>query len=168
MMGKMRFDKRFKPNALKYIFQCLLATGVILFALLAFDILKTTAIIATVGSSAFIVFAMPNAKTAKTRNLLGGYAVGMGAGIPLDLVARHLIAAGWTSKPTEVVFASISVGVAIFLMVILDVEHPPSAGAAMGFVINEWDGRTVVFILLTLLIFVLAKRFLKNYLIDLC
>lgn len=156
-MDKMRFDERFKSNASKYIFQCLLATGVILFALLVFDILKTTAIIAAVGSSAFIVFATPNAKAAKTRNLLGGYAVGMGVGIPLDLVARHLIATGWVSKPTEVVFASIAVGLAIFLMVILNVEHPPSAGVAMGFVINEWDERTVVFILLTLLIFVLAK-----------
>ncbi|HCZ06320.1 MAG: hypothetical protein PWP37_747 [Thermotogota bacterium] len=166
-MNRPLIDRRFRPNLAKYVFQCLLATGVILFALIAFDILKTTAIIATVGSSAFIVFTMPGAKTARTRNILGGYAVGMGTGISLDLLARYLIAYGWDLRPTEIVFASVAVGLAIFLMVVFDVEHPPSAGAAMGFVINEWDARTVIFILLTLLIFVLTKRFLRNYLIDL-
>ena len=38
-------------------------------------------------------------------------------------------------------------GLAFFLMVLTDTEHPPAAALALGYVLNEWQLDTVVVVL---------------------
>ncbi len=66
------FDKSFVRKPRNYIIQSLLAliaVGIILYFV---EILTHAAIIAALGASTFIVFAMPNSVTAQPRRLIGG------------------------------------------------------------------------------------------------
>ena len=89
-------DSKFRPNAVRYVFQCCLATATILLALLFLDVREHTALVATLGATAFVVFTMPKSYPSRPRPLIGGYVV------------------------------SVAVGAATFLMVITDTEHPPA------------------------------------------
>ena len=94
-----------------------------------------------IGATAFIVFAMPKSVSAQTRNVIGGHIVGLAAG--------HLSLA--IPLPFSIECA-LAVAIAIFLMVALDVEHPPAAGTALAVVINEVSRDTFIAILASALI----------------
>ena len=77
-----------------YVFQSLFATLVIFAVLLGLRF-QEVVIIASIGSTAFIVFAMPNSVAAKPVNIIGGQLVGFACGylcglIPLRRHKLHL------------------------------------------------------------------------------
>ena len=75
------FDKKVKENLPNYIIQSALATIAMIVVLLVLNITTQQAIIiAAIGSSAFIVFAMPHQVTATPRRLIGGHMVGVVVG----------------------------------------------------------------------------------------
>jgi CBS-domain-containing membrane protein len=162
-------DKKFRGNAGRYFFQCGLATVTILIILALLSVKKNTAIIASLGATAFLVFGMPNSRSASTRRLLGGYAVGMIVGCLFSFVATGLYAGRflWIEDFSYVVFAAFAVGGAILLMVITNTEHPPAAGIALGFVLNDWNYRTIIIIASAILMMAIAKRLLKSRMTDL-
>ena len=162
-------DERFKQNPGRYVAQCALATATIMAILFALDVERSTAVIASLGATAFIVFAMPSAKSSTMRRLLGGYAVGMTIGALFGFfssfrLAERLLEIGDFS---HIVFGSIAVGLAILIMAITNTEHPPAAGIALGLVINESSGLTLFVIGAAVLIMALVKRLLRNWLRDL-
>jgi len=77
----MLFDKKFRKNVHRYLFQCFLATLTILVVLFFLDILTETAIIAALGASVFVVLAIPNSYPSDARRLIGGYIIGIIVGI---------------------------------------------------------------------------------------
>ena len=85
----------------------------------------------------------------RSRFLIGGYLVGIAAGLlcyylsSLALLTRISI----VHEYSLVVFGSLSVGLAIFAMVITDTEHPPAAGLALGLILNEWSYITIVLVI---------------------
>jgi len=159
------FDKNALTDIRPYLFQSLLATFTILLILLFLDVLSHTAIIATLGSTAFLVFTRPRAYAARLRPLLGGYLIGICVGVLcyfLSLLPLPI------SRSTEyIIFAAIAVGAAIFLMVLTDTEHPPAAGMALGLVMNPWDADTLLFILSAILVMAALRRLLQPIMIDL-
>jgi len=66
-----------------------------------------------------------------------------------------------------IVFSALAVGGAIFLMVVTDTEHPPAAGMSLGLVLNQWDHRTLLFILLAVLVMAALRKILQPYMVDL-
>jgi len=68
-----------------YVFQRLFATFAIFIVLLYLG-LQEAVIIASIGASAFIVFAMPKNIIAKTRNVVGGHIVGLVSGALCALI----------------------------------------------------------------------------------
>jgi CBS-domain-containing membrane protein len=74
------FDKKFRMNTLKYIFQCFLATLTILAILIFLDLLTEAALITALAASAFIIFTMPTQYSSDPRRLIGGYIVGLVVG----------------------------------------------------------------------------------------
>lgn len=78
------------------------------------------------AATAFIVFAMPTSVAAQTRNVIGGHLIGIITGTVFY----------YTHLPYYIEYPLV-VGVAFFLMVALDFEHPPAAGTALAVVINE-------------------------------
>jgi CBS-domain-containing membrane protein len=109
------------------------------------------------GATSFIAFAMPKAVSAKTRNILGGHLVGLASGAVFY----------FTNLPYFVEYPC-AVGIAIFLMVALDVEHPPAAGTALAVVINELSPiDAFVIIMIGSLILSQCRYYLRHYLKDL-
>jgi CBS-domain-containing membrane protein len=162
-------DKSFKKAPKNYIRQSLLAALVVAIILLFFRMLGGFVIIAALGASTFIVFAMPDSITAEPRRLIGGHTVGLlsGAlGYLVFLSGRF----GQLTTNYEFIFilaGALSVGLAIFLMTITDTEHPPAATTALGIIANGWSYKVAIFVLLSALCLALARRLLRPHLKDL-
>ena len=115
-----------------YVFQSLLATLSIFVVLLILQ-LATPVIVAALGATAFVVFAMPKNIMAQPRNVIGGHFVGVISGGVCALLFIY-----FGDNPggiIHIIFASISIGVAIFIMVVTDTEHPPGCSTALGLVV---------------------------------
>ncbi len=152
-----------------YIYQSALATLAILLILLFLDVLAHTAIIATLGSSVFLVFTRPRAYASRLRPLLGGYLVGTTVGMffyYLSLLPA-LVSLPVSASTVSVIFSAMAVGGAIFLMVITNTEHAPAAGMALGLLMNHWDYKTILFIFSAVGVLAVLRQILRPYMIDL-
>lgn len=162
------FDEKIKNNIGRYIFQCLLATVTILIILLFLNIFTHTTIIASLGATTFIVFAMPNNPTAKPRNLIGGYLTGIVIGSLSSLLVNSvLLKLIINSYIIYTFFGAVAVGLTILVMVIIDTEHPPAVGLALGLVLSSWNMKIIIILLLAVIFLSIAKYLLRNVLINL-
>ena len=84
--GKTNSIHEFREHWKNYVFQSLFATLVIFLILLSLSLQEDAVIIASLGATTFIVFAMPEQVTAKSRNIIGGYIVGFLCGLICSLV----------------------------------------------------------------------------------
>lgn len=166
----MKFlDEEFRARKKRYVLQCGLAACVVFVVLFVLDAVSQTTIIASLGASSFIAFAMPRSQISRPRFLIGGYLVGTIVGcacsyLPsVPLLTQLPLASAWLNQ----VSAAISVGLAIFLMVVINVEHPPAAGLALGFVLNEWNFWTVIVVVSGIALLSILKTVLKPVLMDL-
>ncbi|MHC4122671.1 MAG: HPP family protein, partial [Planctomycetota bacterium] len=125
MEEQITIKSKFKKLWKYYILQSLLATAVLFILVLVLGRYKLI-VISSMAASTFIVFAMPKAVSAKTKNVIGGHLVGLASGSIFYI----------TTLPYFAEYP-LAVGLAILLMVALDVEHPPAAGTALAVVINE-------------------------------
>lgn len=123
----MIIDEKFRANWKHYSFQSFLAT-LVLFIILIVLKLQNAVVTASIGATAFIVFAMPDSITASPRNIIGGHALGFFFGAACALIPQSL----WIHSA---LVYSLAVGLSIFAMVLLDMEHPPAAGTALGMAI---------------------------------
>ena len=162
-------DKKFKHNVAGYILQCGLATLTILIVLVLLDVLTQTAIIAALGASSFIAFTMPTYDVSKPRFLIGGYLVGTSVGCFCHLLSLSPLMVSMFVSPriSSIILGALSVGMAIFLMVITDTEHPPAASVALGLVLNKWDYLTIVSVLCGIILISILKWLLKPVLRNL-
>jgi CBS-domain-containing membrane protein len=87
------------------------------------------------------------------RRLIGGYAVGLIVGFIFYIISASELGRNSIGNTTTsfILFGSIAVGVAIFIMSVTNTEHPPSAGIALGLVIYKWDYVTIIFISIAIL-----------------
>jgi len=163
------FDKKFRKNTLKYVFQCFLATLTMLAVLIFLDVLNEAALITALGASAFIVFTMPTQYSSDPRRIIGGYIVGLAVGLLFYFISISEIVTDLIGNHTTslIVFGSIAVGFSIFIMAVTNTEHAPAAGIALGLVISNWDYLTIIFIILAVFWFVGIQILLKKYLMDL-
>lgn len=155
----MKFDTtirgKFKQLWKHYLVQSFLAAVVLLLLVLVLGAGRMV-VISAMGATAFIVFATPKDYAAQTRNVVGGHLVGLAIGYIFCL----------TSLPPFIEYPLV-VGIAVFVMVALDVEHPPAAGTALAVVINEVSPGVFVTIMISALVLSQCRYFLRNYLKDL-
>ncbi len=164
------FDEKFKKHKARYFFQCALATISAMIALVVLDGIANAAVIGALGASAFVIFTMPHRHVSEARYLVGGYLVGIATGTLCYWAGWLLIqSSGLAIDESTVIFffASLAVGLAIFLMVITNTEHPPAAGLAMGLALNEWNLQAVLVVLVGIAYLTGMKRWLKPFMIDL-
>ena len=162
-------DKSFKRAPKSFIIQSLLAVVAVAIILYFVEVLTHAAIVAALGASAFIVFAMPHSITAQPRKLIGGHVVGLLAGtfcyyVFLTGPLGKLIT-GW--EFTTLFIYALAVGLSIFLMAITNTEHPPAAGTALGIVAHVWSYQVVIFVLLSVIGLAIVRALLGSYLRDL-
>ena len=152
-------DEEFTSHWKSYVFQCLLATLTIFVALLLFSV-QHPVIIASIGATAFIVFAMPKSVTAEARHVVGGHLVGLGCGSLCALLPQY-------SASHPAIAYSLAVGLSIFIMVIADIEHPPAAGTALGVAIEGSSTSLTIAFITSVIVLSLVHHFLKPFLRDL-
>jgi CBS-domain-containing membrane protein len=138
-----------------YFLQSILATA--LFSILVIVLgREKMVLISTMGATTFIVFAMPNTIPAKRRNVVGGHLIGLASGAIFYFITLPY----FLGYP-------LAVGVAIFFMVALDVEHPPAAGTALAVVINEVSCDAFVTIMLSAVILSQFRHYLRMHIKNL-
>jgi len=142
-----------------YLFQSLLATFTT-FTVLMFLSMEHAVIIASIGATAFIVFAIPKDVTAKPRNVIGGHLVGLFSGSLCALIPH-------SSFLYSTIIYALAVGLSIFIMVVTDTEHPPASGTALGVAITGSTLNATVAVVTSAVVLSLAHHFLSPFLKDL-
>jgi len=160
------FDVKFTRRKLRYVLQSLLAAAAVLLVLLVLDAISNAAIIAALGASSFILFTMPHAQVARVRFVVGGYVVGAAVGTLCYWLGQTPWAAA-LGEPPYVAFGALAVGLAIFLMVLTNTEHPPAASLALGLVLGQWSLLTVGVVLVGIVGLSALKKLLQPMLINL-
>jgi len=162
-------DKSFVRAPRNYIIQSLLAIITVAIILYFIEVLTHAVIVAALGASTFIVFAMPHSITAQPRRLIGGHIAGLICGTlcyyifltgPLGELAIKWEFISWFA-------CALSVGLSIFLMTITNTEHPPAAATALSVVIYGWSYQLVIFVLAGAISLAVARRLLRFCLRDL-
>jgi CBS domain-containing membrane protein len=147
-----------------YVFQSLLAT-VSLFCVLIFLEQGEQVIVASLGATAFVVFALPNKFTAYPRNVIGGHIVGLVCGF-LGYWLLHLL-----PNPDQFIAEAgvhaVAVGLAMFIMVATDTEHPPAAGTALGAAMAGPGERLIISVLFFSIVFSVIRLLAGKHLRDL-
>lgn len=154
-----KIDKEFRQHWKNYVLQSILAT-VSIFIVLYFLSLQHAVIIASIGATAFIIFAMPDSITAQPRNVIGGQLVGLFFGFLFSLFPQSVLI-------YSIIVYSLAVGASIFTMVVIDTEHPPAAGTALGVAITGISLDVFMAVSLSVILLSLIHVFFKPYIRDL-
>ncbi|MHC4855442.1 MAG: HPP family protein [Planctomycetota bacterium] len=168
MARKFRDEIReVKAHWKNYVFQSLLAT-VSLFCVLIF--LEHAeegkeVVVASLGATAFVVFALPNNLSAQPRNVIGGHIVGLVCGFVGHWLLNTLPNPDYFIA--EAGIHAITVGLAIFIMVVFDFEHPPAAGTALGAAIGGPGERLIISVLFFAIVFTVIRLLMRKHLRDL-
>lgn len=150
------------PNLFKYgwayVLQSLMGT-VSIFLVLTLMCMQDAVVIASLGATVFIIFAMPQSVTANFRNVVGGHFIGILSGVLWAMCPHdHVLL-------TAAVYAA-AVGTSMLLMVVFDCEHPPAAGTALGKALEGFSFSSDLVlmsgIIVLALIHALARRKLKT------
>ncbi len=143
-----------------YVFQSLLATASMFIVLLLLSTHEVV-IAASIGATSFIIFAMPKSITANAKNVIGGYVAGIFSGSLCALIPHEML-----MLPSIAVY-SLSVGLAMFIMVVTDTEHPPAGATALGVSIHGFNIGVAITTLGSVVILSLIHHYFKRYLRDL-
>jgi len=138
-----------------YLLQSFLAASVLFVIIMVLGREKMVAI-STMGATAMIVFAMPKSISAQSRNVIGGHLVGLGSGTLLYFFGLPYF-----------ICYPLAVGVAIFLMIALDVEHAPAAGTTLAVLVNNLSADVFLTILVGALVLSQFRYYLRRHLKDL-
>jgi CBS-domain-containing membrane protein len=162
-------DRHIRRESFKrYAMQCGLAGFVVLMLLLILDAVTQTVLIAALGASAFIAFAVPRTPHSGPRSMIGGYAMGMIAGcLMATLESAMNIQGAVAAHAVMVIFGAMAISLAMFMMVVTRTEHPPAAALALGLVLNEWDLLTLAVVMAGIMALSLIKRLVLPMLLDL-
>jgi CBS-domain-containing membrane protein len=117
-------------------------------------------IIASIGASTFVLFAMPKYPQARDRNLIGGQLIGLTCGSLFSLVPH-------SSFYSDVMVDALAVGLTFLIMVLTDTEHPPAAGTALGMVVVGFSFEIAISVISSVMLLSLIHRCLRRFLIDL-
>ncbi len=147
-------SKNFEEKWENYVWQSAGAGISILILLIVFTDIIGLVLVAAAGSTAFTVFAIPHNRTAQTRNIVGGHLICAAIG-----VASSYFGPIWVA-------GAVAVSLSSFLMVLVDAEHPPAAGSALGLAAST-SFPEPAFILATAFVFSLIRYFLEPWLKDL-
>ncbi len=161
------FDSSFKQAPRSYIIQALLAMVFLAVILYFVEFLTHAAIVVALGSSSFIVFAMPRSITAQPRRLIGGHLVGIIVGTACYYVLLGGSSLSDQGEFTTIIVYAFSVGLSLLMMTITNTEHPPAAGTALGLTAYGWSSGTVIFIILCAIGLSVVRRLLRPFLRDL-
>ena len=157
-------DEGFRRAPRHYVLQTLMAFVCVVVLVMVLGILTNGTIVAALGASSFIVFAMPKHDTARPRSLIGGHALCLVIGLACSLPLRM----GWIASGLgQGLMGAIAVAVSIFAMVVFNTEHPPAAGNALAFAVAIEGWGAVGFTLGAVCFLSLVRHMLRGWLRNL-
>jgi len=164
----MDIDRHFRRDDIKrYAMQCGMAGFVVLILLLVLDAVTQTVLIAALGATAFIAFAVPRSLHSGPRSLIGGYVVGILSGALMGTLNNIIDVPVVYDHAVMIVCGAVAISLAMFTMVVTRTEHPPAAALALGLVLNEWGWLTLVVVLLGVIGLSVIKQLVLPALLDL-
>jgi CBS-domain-containing membrane protein len=132
------------------------------------DAVTQTVLIAALGASAFIAFAVPLSLHSSPRHMIGGYMVGIVSGCTMSYLYTALnLTSTFGAHAGMIVAGAFAMSIAMFLMVVTRTEHPPAAALALGLVLNEWNLLTLAVVLGGVIGLSIFKRLVLPMLMDL-
>jgi CBS-domain-containing membrane protein len=129
------------------------------------NLIEHTGVVAALGATTFMIFTMPHRVSCRPRYVVGGYIVGIAVGIACSQAYDYMPA--WHTHAGLAITGGIAVGLAAFLMVTTNSEHPPAAGVALGLVLQPWDVPSLFFVLGCVVALSAVKVLLRRVMIDL-
>jgi CBS-domain-containing membrane protein len=162
------YDRHFRrADFNRYAMQCGLAGAVVFVLLLLLDAVTQTVLIAALGASAFIAFAVPRSPHSGPRHMIGGYIVGICAGSLMAMLNAMIDASPGIDHAIMIVCGAVAISLAMFTMVVTRTEHPPAAALALGLVLNEWTFLTLLVVLGGVITLSVVKQLILPALLDL-
>lgn len=127
--------------------------------------------VGALSSSCYIVFITPKSTSAEPRRIIGGYIIGIISGmvmhVLLSLVEKNIMSHNNFNNHLFWASAAITVGVAMLLMLIFNVEHPPAVGVSVVLVLEIHHYSIVGVILVAVMLLTILKRMLDPWLVNL-
>lgn len=142
-----------------YVLQSLLATSVMIIVFM-FLSLQNVVVVASIGSTAFVIFALPKSITAEPRNVIGGNLVGLVSGSVCALIPQPIYV-------VSLIAYALAVGLSIFIMVVTDTEHPPASGLALGVAITGFTWNVGIAVITAVIVLSLIHHLCKPMIKDL-
>ena len=175
MKIRLKLDKEFHlidpvffKKRSRYFFQSILASTALLIVLIIGDNFAKGAIIAGIaGTTALISFA-PHSYAANTRRVVGGHFLSVLVG-SLSIFLLSLFSVDYNSASELIIYlnSSISIGILIILMGVLNCEHAPSAGCLLGLTYGGVDVNSVAFIMSSAIVLSLIRLLLLKWIKNL-
>lgn len=122
----------------------------------------------SLASSAFIVFMSPKSSAADPLHIFWGYVVCIFCGIFFHYligVINHCLP-GHGLHVYEF-FTAVGIGLAIVLMVLLRVSHPPGVGMTVVLILERWGFDLLIVIVFAFIVLIFLRAWFKDYLIKL-
>lgn len=136
-----------------------MAAGAVWLALMALH-KHNLLVVVSLAATAFTVFTAPKSVMASARNVMGGHFIGLVAG---SLFAMIIPDAGMGRE----LLCALAVGLAMFLMVLTNTEHPPAAGTALSVAIYGFSIRVVLGVVVGVGVLTVVHWLLRPVLRDL-
>ncbi len=155
---KEKFHK-FRASWTYYIFQSIIATFSIFVVLLILRF-SNAIVIASIGATVFIIFGMPNSVSARPRNVIGGHLTGLIFGSIFSFIP-------YSSHYEEMFLLALAVGFSMFVMVVMDTEHPPACGTALGIALLGFSWKVVITLLGSVILLSVIHVVFKKHIRDL-
>lgn len=163
-------DPKVKKHLRSYVFQCSLA-ALVLFIVLTVEgaHLSNVAIIAAIGSTAFVLFVTPHSVSAAPRHVIGGHLICLALGSMVAVfdgtsTGQSMLASAPILFDLE---AAVAVGLGIFTMATTNTEHAPAAGTALGVAVQTFSFGLVLFVITSVLVLQAVQLLLRPRLRDL-
>lgn len=172
--GTMQINSHVKRHKKAFVWQSVLAGGVILVSLMMISfITPTNTILGVVGasslaSSIFIALALSKSSASHPTRMLGAYLLAIICGIVCFYMGNGLKHFFPTDSQDFVypLMGACAVGLTMLFMILFNLQHPPAAGLALGLVIENWRFATLIIILIAMLMVVFIKYLLKDRLVS--
>lgn len=143
-----------------YLFQSVLAGFIILLAFNLRALQGDIILVASIGSSAFLVFSLPTRVTASLKNCVFGHAWGLLTGV-ICYQGYQWIGSGQT------LFYAAAVTLAFLGMVGTNTDHAPAAGTALAVAMNNISWQSALWMLGMAALIAGAKTPLRGLIRDL-
>ena len=156
----MKIDPQFSSHWRTYALQSVYASIAVFFITLVLG-MEHAVVITSIGATSFIVFAMPTAKACQSapnkRKSINGK------------IAKQEPTKNPCKCPPIIRFGCPDTlfGITLFAMVVLDFEHPPAAGTALGMTVTGYSQDAAIAIITSVILLALISHYAKPFIRDL-